>query len=680
MYEQIFQLKKQPFSVSPKTDHYFPSKIFQTALSQTKQAIDRGSGPAICVGNSGVGKTLLLEMLAEDYAEQLRVARVPCSKLSARVDLLQSILFALGQPYRDMSESELRLVLAEFLEPHEKCPNGILVLIDDAHWLNTGLLDELRMLSGMTFQGEYRCHLVMTGNLKFEEALADPQNDSLNQRIGARSQLCQLGLTETIEYIRIHLRRAGGGNRQFFDEASLHRIHALTQGVPRTINQLCDNCLVVCAIKGCSSVNLEILNQAWQEMEQFPAFWSGAVASDQEKNSGNDVASELEDDWSVIEFGTLEPDPATPMDPLHNLHPDNSVSAIPSASPAADRNRAEEQDFDYRLQPEPEVEPDTRWNFAKSVPSSHDVFRPTVIAADDDDLPESRNGGSMFEQTWQMQDLASPTEEVRPEPVPPSSQSTTPHRSTAAVNPFEELFDEEESVAEVARRESLAYNQQSVQLTRHDVSVSFEVSQSETLPPYQFTSTLFTETTPPISQEVENQYGLPAYGSSSLESYLESLESRNSIDREPSAFKFQSGKLPSGKPQAGDGTHPAKAEEPLRKLGLGGQQSREKISELRSHLESASGAGIQPSTDVELDSRETTIRLQLNEMAHDAAAETHADDDRDLLLVNRLQKGTQGSLAKSDDSNTPDASSIGKGRAIRMEYNQLFQQLRQARS
>ncbi len=300
MYEQVFQLKKQPFSISPNPEHYYPAKSTQLALAQCKMAVDRGNGPAVVIGNGGTGKTLLLNMLAEDYGEQFRIAQISCSKLDNRLDLLQSIMFCLKLPFRDMAEGELRLAFTEFLRPHEGCRHGVLILIDDAHWLNSGLLDELRMLSGISHQGQLRCHLIMTGNRHLEETLLDPQNDSLNQRISSRGQLANLTGSETPEYVRTHLRRAGGGSRQFFNESALQKIQALSGGVPRLVNQLCDAALIACVLHRQEIVDDTTLLKAWQDIEQFPSNWPQTTPP---------LAKSVEtDSLQSIEFGKLDED------------------------------------------------------------------------------------------------------------------------------------------------------------------------------------------------------------------------------------------------------------------------------------------------------------------------------------------------------------------------------------
>ncbi|MBX3416793.1 MAG: AAA family ATPase [Pirellulaceae bacterium] len=341
MYEKVFQLKNQPFSISPNVEHYFAAKSFHLALSQCKLAIERGSGPAVVVGGPGTGKTLLLLMLAEDYHQQFRIAHFACSKLDNRLDLLRSVMFSLKQPFRDMAEGELRLAFTEFLQNNEECPNGVLLLIDDAHWLNTGLLDELRILSGISVAGQTRCRVVITGNQCLEESLADPQNDSLNQRIATRNLLSPLSSQETESYIREHLRRAGGGQREFFTESAIQRIHGLSHGIPRMINQVCDAALVACSLSRHPMVDDILLLKAWQEIEQFPTNWAPTpeyFGTSQNSSSRSD---------SVIEFGTLsefdsEPKYFPENQPVEQTHPPAASSRVVTSENVSDENRYHE--------------------------------------------------------------------------------------------------------------------------------------------------------------------------------------------------------------------------------------------------------------------------------------------------------------------------------------------------
>ena len=111
MYEQVFNLNARPFTSAPYVKHYFPGESIHNALSQIKLCIERASGPSVVIGATGTGKSLLLAMLERQYYEELTVINLSCAKLTERKELLQTVLFELGLPFRDMAESELRLSL-----------------------------------------------------------------------------------------------------------------------------------------------------------------------------------------------------------------------------------------------------------------------------------------------------------------------------------------------------------------------------------------------------------------------------------------------------------------------------------------------------------------------------------------------------------------------------------------
>jgi type II secretory pathway predicted ATPase ExeA len=298
MYEKVFQLKARPFPAAPHGDHYFPTEASEQASMLCKNCVDRQSGPALVLGVAGSGKSLLLSQLAEHYAVQFQVVSVACSRTDSRMDLMQNILFQLGQSYRGMTESEVRLELANFLKPGPHCPCGILVLLDDANCLSVTILDEFRRLSGTIQNGQVRCHLILAGNQRLEELLSEPGLESLNQRIVARCYLTALSQTETAEYIREHLRRAGGGVREFFAEDALRQIHQFTGGIPRVVNQLCDHAMIECGKTGVAPITKSLIWSCWSELQRLP----------NPMQSGSDSHSNLKAETnhsSMIEFGEL---------------------------------------------------------------------------------------------------------------------------------------------------------------------------------------------------------------------------------------------------------------------------------------------------------------------------------------------------------------------------------------
>lgn len=609
MYEKVFQLKNQPFSISPNVEHYFAAKSFHVALSQCKLAIERGSGPSIVIGGAGMGKTLLLLMLAEDYQQQYRVAQFACSKLDNRLDLLRSLMFSLKQPFRDMAEGELRLAFWEYLQNHEDCPQGVLLLIDDAHWLNAGILDEIRMLSGISIAGQARCRVVMTGNHCLEEALADPQNDSLNQRIAARALLSPLNSRETEEYVREHLRRAGAGQREFFTPGALQRIHGLTHGIPRMINQICDAALLACSLHRKTVVDEALLLKAWQEIEQFPTNWSDSLSpSVAASNNSNSGAGES----AFIEFGSLtdaapSAQPAVPKTPVTAANNEPAIFAD-HAEALARHCVTVEGNEPAIVAMEPYEATNDSDEATSSIPLA--AWRETSF-------------GNVGDSGWSSASHA--------QPMPTEAHAGNPQATPVKAkknNPFAERFESEEEVQTRIRSTCQFLNQTAIGLGKSEVEQA-----------------LADIPTIIYGNDSSSAHASVASDWESGESHL--------------LLQFQDAPTwPSSEsqiifPESTDSIHAI-------------------TDDLHDFVASPSFSSADPLIEsVEITTTTTT------------AATNEPEDDRDIVMITRpanVQVATMASARSSGEAEIPDDLAIvekGKGRAIRMDYQQLFQQLRQ---
>ena len=199
MYEACFGFAQRPFTAMPQTELYFPGAIIDAARETLARCIERGTGIGMLVGPSGMGKTLLCRLLAEQFEETLATAVLSSGRLSTRRNLFQAILYELGKPYRGLDEGEARIAIVDYLTLDEQCPDGMLLVIDEAHSLPLRLLEELRMLTNISRDGKPMVRLVLSGGCVLEERLANPRLDSFSQRIVARCYLEPLNRSETEE-------------------------------------------------------------------------------------------------------------------------------------------------------------------------------------------------------------------------------------------------------------------------------------------------------------------------------------------------------------------------------------------------------------------------------------------------------------------------------------------------
>ena len=339
MYEQKYSFNSRPFTPLPFVPNYFPSSSVQQTLEQAKICVERASGPVVIVGGQGTGKSLVLQMLRDEFESQFRVVLLDCARMAEREDLFQNILFELGQNYRSMTEGELRLAVMDFLRPSEQCPNGILLLVDEAESLPLSLLDEVRRITNLVRDGQPRVRLVLAGTPKLEENLAEWNLGSFTSRIAARCYLGSLSRTETREYVVAHLSRAGG-NPDLFAEDSFREIHSLADGCPRVVNQLCEQILMLGAIQDVHHFDSDFVHSAWDSLQNIPGAPSVAAAKpvsdvvdtfgDSPAESGSQAESE---GWEVLEFGELTEtsDESVPLADTEKLGSDwNFGSQLPT--------------------------------------------------------------------------------------------------------------------------------------------------------------------------------------------------------------------------------------------------------------------------------------------------------------------------------------------------------------
>ena len=308
MYEAYFKFSARPFLSAPDPRRYVPTAIVEEGRRNLARSITRGEGPGLIVGPTGVGKSMLCQVLAHDMAERFAVALLVSGRLARRRELLQAILYEIGLPYRGMEEGELRLSLLDALAPAQGRNDGLLLIVDEAHTLNFRLLEEIRLLTNLVRNGAPRVRVLLAGNSVLEERFANPKLDSFSQRLAARVYLEPLNASETANYVGVQIAAVGGEGERLFDEEALRAVHRASDGTPRLINQVCDHALLLAALAGARRVSPQIVEEAWADLQRLPSPWTQP-----QRNAPSE---------QVVEFGGLD-------EPV-----DERVAAIPFPAPA----------------------------------------------------------------------------------------------------------------------------------------------------------------------------------------------------------------------------------------------------------------------------------------------------------------------------------------------------------
>jgi general secretion pathway protein A len=140
------------------------------------------------------------------------------------------------------------------------------LIIDEAQNLSPEVLEQLRLLTNLETNERKLLQIILIGQPELREMLAQPQLEQLAQRVIARYHLGALTPRETAQYIHHRLTISGLTGAVPFDAPAVQRIHALSQGVPRRINLLCDRALLGAYAGGKPRVDRGIVDKAAAEV------------------------------------------------------------------------------------------------------------------------------------------------------------------------------------------------------------------------------------------------------------------------------------------------------------------------------------------------------------------------------------------------------------------------------
>ena len=273
MYHQHFGLNEAPFSIAVNPRYLFMSQRHRDALAHLLYGVSGGGGFILLTGEVGTGKTTVNRCLLEQLPDTTDLAIILNPALSA-VELLATACdeLKIDYPRGTQSLKELTDALHRYLLENYERGRKTVLMIDEAQHLDFNVLEQIRLLTNLETNDEKLLQIILIGQPELTEKLSRPELRQLNQRITARYNLQPLNLQETTAYIKHRLEVAGlRGGVSLFETAAIKQIHALTRGIPRLINVLCDRALLGAYGQQRGSVNKKLIAQAASEVFGGPS-------------------------------------------------------------------------------------------------------------------------------------------------------------------------------------------------------------------------------------------------------------------------------------------------------------------------------------------------------------------------------------------------------------------------
>ena len=137
------------------------------------------------------------------------------------------------------------LLAAEAGERHRT----VVVVIDEAHLLDPAQLEEFRLMTNVEMDSASPFAGILIGQPTLNRQLRMGVFAALDQRIATRFTIKPMDLAESAAYLRHHLALAGRDEPLFADDAAA-RLHRVSNGLPRALNNAATAALIAAATAG----------------------------------------------------------------------------------------------------------------------------------------------------------------------------------------------------------------------------------------------------------------------------------------------------------------------------------------------------------------------------------------------------------------------------------------------
>ncbi len=271
MYCHFFGFAEKPFDVTPDPKFLYLTPGHRETLAALTYGIAERRGFITVVGEVGTGKTTLLNTVLGRLDEKVRAAFIFNTDLTFD-EMLTLILFDLGlvRPDETLPKMEALLRLHEFAIRQLLGGGNVVLIVDEAQNLDHSAMEKLRLLSNLETRKHKLIQIILSGQPELDVKLNQPELRQLRQRISLRRYITPLSEKETYEYIQHRLTVAGYSGPSLFNRQTQKMTWEYSGGVPRKINVLCDNALLIGYALRQKSIEASVIEEAIRDLNWSP--------------------------------------------------------------------------------------------------------------------------------------------------------------------------------------------------------------------------------------------------------------------------------------------------------------------------------------------------------------------------------------------------------------------------
>lgn len=263
-YISRYNLEFNPFLKNSKetvieTSEYKEALFRLNYLLQTK-------GFGLLTGGPGKGKTTVIRNWSKSLnPAAYKVIYISLSTLTV-MDFYRHLAEGLNQEpkfrktdnFKVIQDAIQRLVVEKRVTP--------IIIIDEANYLKNATLNDLKILFNFEMDSSDKAIVLLAGLPQLINTLNLNVHEPLRQRITMNYNLDGLSKEESKTYILNKLKKAGC-ETQVFEESALEALVNASNGVPRILNKLANQSLLIGNSDNKNMIDSEIILKAINDLE-----------------------------------------------------------------------------------------------------------------------------------------------------------------------------------------------------------------------------------------------------------------------------------------------------------------------------------------------------------------------------------------------------------------------------
>lgn len=269
MYKDFFGLKEYPFSLTPDPRFIVFSPSYNELLAALYYGVEMAKGLIVLTGEAGTGKTTALRWIIRRLDSTVLAAYIHNPHLSVE-EFYHHLTETLG--IREWTnKTDLLMEMGKTLEERHGRGLRTLLIVDEAHELPDEILEEIRLLLNFESDSAKHLQIILTGPPELREKLNQQNLRQLKQRVALRCQMPILSSVEEVNrYIQTRISTGGSVENDIFTPEAVDVIFKCSQGIPRLINNLCDNAMISAFSSETRSIDRDIIEEVAENLDLWP--------------------------------------------------------------------------------------------------------------------------------------------------------------------------------------------------------------------------------------------------------------------------------------------------------------------------------------------------------------------------------------------------------------------------